>query len=197
MIHCGTLSSLPCQMLTAATDSCWPRGCGAAAFLILSQLNQCLNYGSKSKWKKTKKKTPKRLLTSRLLCCSKQSGLNVLGAKLFALRFLVSENQTLMICVFIEAEHLPWRQPGSSMVLLLLRTLRLEAVLTLILVTSSITLQDQTSHVKHNSLINHRCSPLDLSRGLFDHSVVFHIQISVKLKLHFTRRAGRVFNMSH
>lgn len=173
MIHCGTLSSPPCQMLTAATDSCWPRGCGAAAFLILSQLNQCLNYGFKSKWKKNKKASnqpPVMLLEAKWSQCT--------GCKLFALRFLLSENQTLMICVFIEAEHLPWRQPGSSMVLLLLRTLRLEAIITLILVTSSITLQDQTSQVKCNSFINHRCSPLDLSRGLFDHSVVFHIRLN-------------------
>lgn len=143
----------------------------------------------KNKKKKASNQPPVTLLEAKWSQCT--------GCKLFAVRFLVSENQTLMICAFTEAEHLPWRQPGSSMVLLLLRTLRLEAVITLILVTSPITLQDQTSQVKHNSLINDRCSPVDLSGGLFDHSVVFHIQISVKLKLHFTRRAGRVFNMSH
>lgn len=137
--------------------------------------------------KKTKK-NKKASLTSRLLCCSKQSGLNVLGAN-------CSWCQKTKLWWFVSSlkrSILPWFSSccGPS-------GYRLEAIITLILVTSSIPLQDQTSQVKCNSLINHRCSPLDLSRGLFDHSVVFHIQISVKLKLHFTRLAGWVFNLSH
>lgn len=153
MIHCGTLFSPPCQMLTAATDSCWPRGFGAAAFLILSQLNQCLNYGSKSKWKNPPKKTkkasnqpPVMLLEAKWSHCT--------GCKLFALRFPVSENQlwwfvsSLKWSIFLAvSQGGPWFSSGVNK----LQTLRSEAIIALILVTSSITLQDQTCQVKHNS----------------------------------------------
>lgn len=76
VIHCGTPSSPLCQMLTACNRQLLAEGLrGRSTFLIVSQLNQCFNYGSKSKDKKKK-----RLLTGRLLCCSKQIGLTVVGA---------------------------------------------------------------------------------------------------------------------